>query len=103
MSEGLVYKRLEEIEQQVRLKIPIEHCEDIIELIDDVRILVEAKDVELKRREGDTQLDTDSKLHKHGVSNTEGKFCGCGTLPNELDVNGECIICGKKLNSQNYC
>lgn len=42
-------------------------------------------------------------LHLQNVSNTEGKFCGCGTLPNELDVNGECITCGKKLNPQNYC
>lgn len=25
-------------------------------------------------------------------------FCACGTKDNELDVNGECITCGKKLN-----
>jgi len=32
------------------------------------------------------------------INITNNSFCECGTLPNELDVDGRCPICGKKLN-----
>jgi hypothetical protein len=37
--------------------------------------------------------DLESKLNYKNIS----QFCECGTPPNELDVNGNCDICGNKL------
>ncbi len=37
------------------------------------------------------------------LANVSGMFCTCGTKSNELDVNGRCETCGKKLDvMQNY-
>lgn len=47
MNDGLIYKKLIEVEKILRQK-QID-CDDILDLLDDIKILVDAKDSELKR------------------------------------------------------